>query len=167
MIAPLDPAAAAQAVALLIRVAGWAETMGPRMWTAEDFPVDRYVDHARAGELIGAIRDGQLVACMLLQARDPIFWPEAAEGEALYIHKLAVDRGAAGAGLGAAMIGWAGDVARDRGVLALRLDTLPFGPLPRLYQRLGFAFVDPGPREFDGRVMVRMQRRIDQGVSAA
>jgi GNAT superfamily N-acetyltransferase len=166
VISPVDATAAAQAVALLIRVAGWAETVGPRLWTADDFPLDQYVAHARAGELIGGFRAGQLVACMLLRSQDPIFWPEAVEGDALYLHKLAVDRSAAGQGLGAAMIHWACETARARGTWALRLDTLPAGPLPDFYGRLGFAFVDPGPRDFNGRVMVRMQRRLDQGILA-
>lgn len=159
-ISPIEPDHAAEVVDVLIRVAAWAESVGPRLWTAEDFPLDVYVAHARAGELFGGFLGGRLISCMLLQTEDPVYWPEASGGEALYLHKLAVDRSAAGRGVGVAMINWACAAAHRLGASFLRLDTLPSGVLPNLYAGLGFEPVDPNPRDFGGQTMVRMQLRL-------
>jgi len=76
---------------------------------------------------------------MKFQLDDPVFWPDVSPQEAAYIHRLAVRRTYAGAGLSTALLRWAAKRARALGLRYLRLDCV--GSRPRLravYERFGF-----------------------------
>ena len=98
-----------------------------------------------------------MLACMLVQRADPLYWPEAPPGAALYIHNVAVRRAAAGRGWLPTLIDWARVEARRAAVPLLRLDTLPEGRLPSLYEGLGFRAVDREPVDVTGRPVIRME----------
>lgn len=105
--------------------------------------------------------DSAPAATMLLQTADPVYWPEAAPGLALYLHKLAVRRSYAGQSWLARMIGFAIDEATRTRVPALRLDTLLRPKLQALYERYEFTRVAEAPLMVGGRQMIRMQRILD------
>jgi ribosomal protein S18 acetylase RimI-like enzyme len=80
------------------------------------------------------------VATFSLLESDALYWPSAGD-DALYLHRFAVSRDAAGAGRHA--IEWAVGEARRRGREYIRLDCLAGNPgIRRYYERLGFAAVD-------------------------
>ena len=82
---------------------------------------------------------------MYLQDFDRPYWPEARDGEALYVHRLAVCRAHGGRGLSRAMLDWAAAEARRSGRTFVRLDTELRPALIALYENAGFARVDKTP----------------------
>ena len=74
---------------------------------------------------------------------DELFWPEAARGEALYVHRLAVRRRHAGGLVSRAILDFARAEARTAGCRFVRLDTDAFRPrLRAVYESYGFVFRD-------------------------
>jgi ribosomal protein S18 acetylase RimI-like enzyme len=155
-----SPAEAVHAVDILTEAARWTSRFGAPIWGPDTFAVRDYQAFAAAGELIGGFDGDAMVACMLLQARDDLFWPDDPPHSALYLHKVAVRRAAAGRGWLGRLVAWAVAQARERDIGILRLDTLPSGRLPGLYGALGFHAVDGEPRSYAGRLALRMERRL-------
>jgi protein-tyrosine phosphatase len=106
-------------------------------WSAED--LERAVDAALSrGELYVALRDGGVAGAFILQWDDPSFWGRRPP-DAGYVHKLAVPRGAAGTGVGPALLAEAERLVRDAGRTFMRLDCDATNPyLNAYYQRAGF-----------------------------
>jgi GNAT superfamily N-acetyltransferase len=78
---------------------------------------------------------------MKFQLDDPLFWPDASQGEAAYVHRLAVRRRYAGSGLSTELLRWAVDRTRALGRLYLRLDCAASRPrLRAIYERFGFRY---------------------------
>jgi len=150
-------AEAAEAVAILREVARWLVDTGRPLWPVDGFDLETFELAARAGELALGYEDALPVACMLLQARDDVQWPEDAPGEARYVHKLAVRRCAAGHGWPGRLIRWACARGRAEGVKYIRLDTARRRELISLYESFGFRLVDPEPRLFGDRILVRLE----------
>jgi GNAT superfamily N-acetyltransferase len=156
-----SPGEAVHAVDILSEAVRWTSSqLGAPIWTAEALDLRHYEAAAASNELVGGYDGEAMVACMLLQARDELYWPEDPPHSALYLHKVAVRRTAAGQGWLGRLVAWAVDQARETGVEALRLDTLPSGRLPTLYDALGFRAADGEPRMYGGRWVLRMERRL-------
>jgi GNAT superfamily N-acetyltransferase len=81
------------------------------------------------------------VGTMRLTTSDPAFWPEAAPGEALYLHRLAVRREASGGRVSADLLRWAATRAAALGARYLRLDCeISRHRLRGVYESLGFQY---------------------------
>lgn len=74
---------------------------------------------------------------------DPEFWtPDDQPGDALYVHRMAVSRVAAGRSVGAKLLDWAADRAAAEGKRWLRLDAWKDNEaLHRYYEDAGFTLV--------------------------
>jgi GNAT superfamily N-acetyltransferase len=155
---PALPVEASDAVRILAEAATWANGSGACAWSPEEFTVPEYEAIAGRGELIGGFDDGRMAACMRLEPHDPVYWADDPPGSALYVHKLAVSRAAAGRGWSPRLIAWAWDEARRRDVPALKLDTLPEPKLLAHYEALGFRRFDAEPQRFGPIHVIRMQR---------
>jgi ribosomal protein S18 acetylase RimI-like enzyme len=151
---------AAEALEIVQSAAAWSERFGAAIWDPASFTLAEQRQLAEAGELVGGFEAGRMVACMRLQPLDPVVWPDDRVGEALYIHKLAVLREAAGTGWTSRMIDFALGTSIASGVVALRLDTLPRARMIALYSALGFSTVDASPGLFGNRLLVRMERLV-------
>lgn len=148
---------AAVAVSILREAALWSLHTGRPTWHVDTFSVAAYESAATAGELVLGYDHGDPVACMLLQRRDDLYWPNDPAGEALYVHKVAVRRTAAGKGWVGGLVCWAREDARRLGARYLRLDTLNRPKLLALYGELGFRFVDSYARHSSGEAIVRLE----------
>lgn len=148
------------ALEILREAAAWAEARGMSVWARHDLLETDFTIAADAGELVLGYAGSEPVATMLLQVSDALYWPEAAPGSALYVHKVAIRRAAAGQGWLERLIGFADDEARARGIRFLRLDTVPRPVMQAMYERLGFAVVDAQPPIVKGRPMLRMQKAL-------
>ena len=144
-------------VRILKSAARWSERFGEPMWQTSDFTPAGQRAIARLGELFGGFDGACLSSCMRLQSDDALFWPDDPPGEAIYIHKVAVLRKAAGSGWLPSLIDFAAQNAIAKGAKYLRLDTLPRARLASLYEARGFRQVDPAPGAYNGRLMIRME----------
>jgi GNAT superfamily N-acetyltransferase len=160
----VGPEFAEAAIGILREVSQWTAKRGLCSWSELELLGINLRHHAETGELVLGFAGDKAVACMLLQSADPVYWPRAALGTALYVHKLAVSRRSAGQRWSARMLEWAKDQARARGIRRLRLDTLAHSPLPALYGEYGFRLVDRSPIVVRGVEMVRMQCNVYAGV---
>ncbi|MFC3833174.1 MULTISPECIES: GNAT family N-acetyltransferase [Deinococcus] len=115
------------------------EARGEPLWPPHTLTPERLLRHYPAASWRVAWDGALAAACLSLLPHDPLFWPDDAPGDALYLHKLAVHPDAQGRGLAAWMLDHAAREARVRGVGALRLDTATARPkLRALYEGHGF-----------------------------
>ena len=85
------------------------------------------------------LNEQALMGVFRLQECDPDFWPEMPDGDALYLHKLAVYPAHQGQGWAHALLAHAATLARARGRSLLRLDCAGGRPkLCAVYERVGF-----------------------------
>lgn len=131
---------------IIEEVAAWGASIGFPSWTPGSFTGSGSVGISRLrgdianNSLYLVWRDGRPVATFSLLERDPMFWPAAGD-EALYLHRFAARRAAAGVGRHA--VDWCLHEARRRGRSCVRLDCLAENPgIRRYYERFGFAAVD-------------------------
>lgn len=150
----------AEAVEVWREAAFWLDGRGLTLWSAAEFSLDQTSALAERGELIVAIFDDHVAACMTLQDNDPIFWPDAPHARALYLHKLAVRRANAGVGLSTAMIDWACEFGANSGFQVLRLDCAPRTSLIDLYRRNGFRPFEQDVVNRGGFEVLRMERPL-------
>ena len=148
------------ALALILEAIAWTAARGIDVWRPAELREDDFVAAARAQELILGYADNEPAATMLLQSSDSVYWPEAAPGSALYIHKVAIRRAYAGQGWLARLIAFAIDDARQRGIARLRLDTILHPKLQSMYERHGFSVLKEEPLLVAGRRMIRMERTV-------
>jgi ribosomal protein S18 acetylase RimI-like enzyme len=156
----VGPDFAVEAVAILREATAWSTSRGIAVWADAELRDPEFVAAARAGELVIGFADDRAAATMLLQAADDVYWPEAAPGSGLYLHKLAVRRAFAGQGWPGRLIEFAAHEAQLRGIGRLRLDTLARLPLQSLYEAHGFSVLDEEPLHVRGRRMIRMERAL-------
>jgi hypothetical protein len=131
---------------IIEEVAAWGASVGFPSWTAGSFTgpdsvgMSRLLGDVATDSLYLMWRGADAVATFSLLERDSLFWPDAGD-EALYLHRFAVRRTAAGAGRHA--VEWCLREARRRGRLFVRLDCLAENPgIRRYYARFGFTVVN-------------------------
>jgi GNAT superfamily N-acetyltransferase len=130
----------AEAVSDILREAArWLEQAGMALWREDDVVVERIVPDLDAGLFILAEIAGNPAGTMKFQLDDPIVWPDAFPQEATYIHRLAVRRRYAGAGVSTALLQWAARRTHKLGRPYLRLDCVASRPrLRAIYEHFGF-----------------------------
>jgi GNAT superfamily N-acetyltransferase len=124
---------------LLHDAAVWLTARGIAQWKPGALPRRVVEDGIARGEVFVVRAADALVATLQLEESDPGTWgPDA--GDAVYVHRLCVERTGAGDGLGLRLLDWAGSSARARGRRLLRLDCVASNDaLRRYYARAGFA----------------------------
>lgn len=116
---------------------------------------------ATGGGLYLAVLDGTAVGALVV-GEATAYVPPATEPE-LYVNLLVTDRAYAGHGIGARLLAYAEELARDRGLDLLRVDC--YGgddrALVRFYEGCGFTATDaftverPGHAPWPGQVLAR------------
>ena len=151
------PGQLADVLMVLDEAAAWLQERGIEQWPPRFEP--SWVEAAiTRGETWLVKVGGTVSATVTLDLADPVW--DGIAGSALYVHRMAVRRRAAG--LGAAVLGWAACAARERGREALRLDCVAANArLRAYYERSGFAYRGdfsvagaPGQRLEEGPVTV-------------
>ena len=132
--------------AIIEEVAAWGASNGFPSWIPGTFTGSESVGLSRlradiaAKSLYLVWRGETPVATFSLLERDPMYWPDAGD-EALYLHRFAVRRAAAGVGSHAVI--WCLEEAQRRERPFVRLDCLADNPgIRRYYERFGFSAVD-------------------------
>ncbi|GEP44802.1 GNAT family N-acetyltransferase [Brevifollis gellanilyticus] len=125
--------------AILGEAAEWLQQQGTPMWKADELLPDNIEQDVLDGLFYLAEKDGVCVGTVKFQLEDPLFWPDLQEGEAAYVHRLAVSRAAAGGGISKQLLQWAADRTRELGRRYLRLDCeADRTRLREVYERFGF-----------------------------
>ena len=109
------------------------------LWRGDELEPARLAADVDAGLFFLAEDSGDAAGTVKFQLEDSIFWPEAGQQEAAYLHRLAVRRRYAGTGLSAELLRWA--VARTHALNRryLRLDCpASRARLRAVYERFGF-----------------------------
>lgn len=132
--------------AIIEEVAAWGASAGFPSWAPGSFTGPDSIGMSRlrgdiaTNGLYLIWRGGSALGTFSLLERDLLFWPSAGD-EALYLHRFAVRRAAAGAGHHA--VAWCLQEAKRRGRAYVRLDCLAENPgIRRYYERFGFTAVD-------------------------
>lgn len=124
----------ATAAALIVR--------GEELWPLESLTPTRLLRHYPAPDWRVAWAAGRPVGAYVLLDKDPLFWPDAPPGEALYLHKLAVHPDVQGQGVSGWLLRQAVQETAGRERPFLRLDTASARPrLRAVYERFGFRHV--------------------------
>jgi GNAT superfamily N-acetyltransferase len=127
--------------AVLLEAAAWLEERGVPLWRPGDIGTDAVRDEVDEGSYVLARAGREVVGVMRLTPRDARFWPDAAPGEALYVHRLAVRRAYAGHAVSLALLDFACREARALGCAHVRLDCeRGRGRLRAFYEKQGFSF---------------------------
>jgi len=135
------PQEAAVVSEILTEAALWLRESRTPLWSSEQLTREQVAPDCESGFFFLACSDGVALGTMRLTDADPSFWPEAEEGEAVYLHRLAVRRAAAGGLVSSALLRHAGQTATERGARFLRLDCESNRPrLRAFYERCGFEF---------------------------
>lgn len=153
-------------LSVLDGAAAWLQSRGVVQWPSRFDP--SWVEGAiRRGET-WLVRVGETISATVTIDQADSAW-DGLPGRALYVHRMAVRRQAAG--LGGAILAWAEGAARERGCDALRLDCVASnGRLRAYYEAVGFAHCGdvtvagaPGQRLDEGPVTVvsRYELRLE------
>jgi Acetyltransferases len=128
---------------ILLDVMRWMDATGQHLWEEHHMRWEGLLEQydCTPDNFCILFVDEIPAACMVLLDEDPTFWG-LPKGEALYIHKLAVKREFAGQGYSKALIDYAKEVARERSIETVRLDTHQGRTKVRaIYEREGFECV--------------------------
>lgn len=144
VVRPAEPGDLGVVEELLTGASEWLASRGIDQW---QYPPHR--DRISAAIAVGTVylfsrESGEVVATLQLDdLADSEFWgQEDRPHDALYVHRMAVRRDAAGGGLGAYMLDWAAEQTAQAGKQWLRLDAWKDNPgLHEFYERTGFHLV--------------------------
>jgi GNAT superfamily N-acetyltransferase len=131
---------------VLGEAAHWLEERDIPLWDEDELAPEQIASDVAKGLYFIADCLGNTAGVMRFQDEDALFWPEALENEAAYIHRLAayihrlaVRRKHAGTGVSTALLRWAVERARSLGLQYLRLDCDASRPrLRAIYEAFGF-----------------------------
>jgi GNAT superfamily N-acetyltransferase len=128
---------------ILREAARWLEELGRPLWREDELNSASVVADVAAGVFFIAECSGDAAGIVRFQLEDSVFWPDVPQGEAAYIHRLAVRRRYAGTGLSAALLRWSVQHTQGLGRRALRLDCEASRPrLRAVYESFGFRHRD-------------------------
>lgn len=149
-------------IALVNEAAAWLEARGIPLWTATELEPRQMVHDVEAGYYVLAFDAQHAVGVMRFTWVDEEFWPEARDGEAGYVHRLAVRRTHAGRQVPRTLLDWAAQQVGRRGRPWLRLDCEARRPkLRALYEGLGFVF--HSEHTLGELTVARYQRQVGAG----
>ncbi|MDR0948346.1 MAG: GNAT family N-acetyltransferase [Lachnospiraceae bacterium] len=127
---------------ILIDAVHWLNAMEQPLWSEDDVKWNRISKGNDITEFYIAEREGNPCGCMILKDMDHFFWPDTPEGEALFLHKLAVTNAARKQCVSNALIDFAIEEATRRERKSLRLDChAKRDNLRKFYERNGFKCV--------------------------
>ena len=111
------------------------------MWQLDELSPERIDDDVELGLFALAWIGDTAVGTIKFQLEDAIFWPDLPDGDAAYIHRLAVRRSHSGGGVSTPLLEWAVEEAQRAGRRFLRLDCEAARTrLRAVYERFGFRY---------------------------
>jgi GNAT superfamily N-acetyltransferase len=134
---------AAEVSDILKEAARWLERSGMPLWREGELGAESIEADVARGLFFIADHLGNAAGVVRFQLEDLVFWPDAPQGEAAYIHRLAVRRRFAGTGVSAGILRWAVERTQRLGRRYLRLDCVASrSRLRAVYESFGFQHRD-------------------------
>lgn len=133
-----------EAIAVMREVAAWGRKQGFRLWPEEWLTREELITEDARPEnfCIGVTPRGETACAFILQRKDSEYWPDAPQGEAVYLHKLCVRRAFAHRQMSAGIVEAVRDVCREEGIRFIRLDAaLDERAVGKIYLDMGFRIV--------------------------
>jgi GNAT superfamily N-acetyltransferase len=119
----------------------WLEETGMPMWRDKELLPESIAADVHSGLFFLAESDGETAGTIRFQLEDELFWPDVAQHDSAFVHRLAVRRRFAGGDVSSALLFWSIARARALGRRYLRLDCEASRPrLRAIYERIGFRF---------------------------
>jgi GNAT superfamily N-acetyltransferase len=117
----------------------WVDALGVVMWEEGELDSASIAGEVSAGQFFVAAVDGVVAGAVRFQVEDLLFWPDIAQEDSAFVHRLVVARAFKGQGVSTALLEWAVEHARALGKRYLRLDCdADRSKLRALYERFGF-----------------------------
>ncbi len=126
---------------IMRKAAEWLIVRDARQWTPELFTENWAQQYIDRGELLIAKIKERPVGIAILDGEDKTYWSEDKKGEALYLHKIAIEREFASKGIPQTIIESAAKHAQQKGCRYLRLNCWQRPVLVQLYWQCGFVEV--------------------------
>lgn len=124
---------------ILKEVARWQERVGAPLWLDGELISEKIGAEIVSGLFFLAEYAGDPAGTVKFQLEDQLFWPDAPNPDAAYVHRLAVRRRYAGKAISNALLAWAVKRAQHLGRRFLRLDCDADRPkLRAIYESFGF-----------------------------
>ncbi|MGH9572336.1 MAG: GNAT family N-acetyltransferase [Candidatus Acidiferrales bacterium] len=124
---------------ILTEVALWQEQLGAPLWLDGELIPQKIGVEIRSGLFFLAEYAGEPAGTVRFQFEDQLFWPDAPNPGAVYVHRLAVRRLYTGKGISTALLAWAAERTHCVGRRFLRLDCDADRPkLRAIYESFGF-----------------------------
>lgn len=132
-----------QAISVMQEVAAWGRQKGFRVWLPEWLTKEELMtEDAKEENFCIANLEEDCACAFILQWADRVYWPEAKEYEAAYIHKLCVRRKYAHMNMVQKVVECVKNECRKKGVKYIRLDTkLDEKVVRQIYLNAGFKIV--------------------------
>jgi GNAT superfamily N-acetyltransferase len=124
---------------LLREASRWVDALGVVMWDEGELDMAGIAREVGDGQFFLAEVDGVVAGAIRFQLEDLLFWPDIAQHDSAFVHRLVVARAFKGQGVSTALLEWSVEHARALGRRFLRLDCDADRPkLKALYERFGF-----------------------------
>ncbi len=111
-----------QFLMLLREIALWLEEIGQPMWSLEGLKKERFLAENGDAELYLVYCGDEPAGAFMLKSHNEFWWPEAREGEDVFLKKLGVSRVYAGTGLSGRILEWVKREAEHRGLKHVRIE---------------------------------------------
>ncbi|KYG31972.1 GNAT family N-acetyltransferase [Alkalihalobacillus trypoxylicola] len=126
---------------ILCEAASWLHQKKQPLWEINDLSPEQLLQNYSYGEMYVAYLQNKPAGTVIIQDKDPLFWPGAID-DALYIHKLSIRRSFASDGVSSEILQWVKKQAVSKEVQWVRLDCASDRrKLRNFYEKNGFSFV--------------------------
>src|SRR5262245_44606640 len=92
---------------VLHEAADWIDRQGLTLWSLSELSLSQISQDIHDGLFFIGEREDHVAGVLRFQLSDDVFWPDALPHESAFIHRLAVRRQFAGAGVSTALLSWA------------------------------------------------------------
>ncbi|MFC5650275.1 GNAT family N-acetyltransferase [Paenibacillus solisilvae] len=133
---------------LLISTAEWLKSTGSTQWNGLLKGEDSHntPEAIKRGEVYIFMQDNILMGMVMLMQRESAWdrelWGDEGHGSSIYLHRLNINRAAAGTKLGEHIVRWAGSGIHFPGKDRIRLDCIANNPkLNAFYRSCGYSYM--------------------------
>lgn len=149
-------------VDVLTEAAAWVQALdGTSMWVENELADAHVAAEITQGQFFIAQAGDAIAGVIRFQLEDRLFWPDI-EGDAAFVHRIAVRRSYAGRGVSTTLLQWAADRAVSLGKHYLRLDCdAERTRLRAVYEHFGFTL--HSYRQVGAYYVARYELRLSRG----